>query len=98
VENRVNAGDEEAKKIQDAMCYQVSKEIGACATVLCGKVDAIFMSGGLVYNPQVISEIKMRAGFIAPIHLYPGEKEMEALSQGAIRVLSGSEPALDYPY
>jgi len=98
VENRVAAGDQEAELIQRAMCYQVAKEIGACATVLCGKVDAIFMSGGLVFNPVVVKEIKDRAGFIAPFHLYPGEKEMEALSQGAIRVLNGTESAKDYPY
>jgi butyrate kinase len=98
VENRVNAGDEYARKIQDAMCYQVAKEIGACATVLEGKVDAIFMSGGLVYNPQVKEELTKRVGFIAPIHYYPGEKEMEALSQGAVRVLKGLEPGQDYPY
>jgi len=98
VEQRIDNGDEYAKKIQDALCYQVAKEIGACATVLCGKVDGIFMSGGLVFNPQIVSEIKRRVSFIAPLHLYPGEKEMEALSQGAIRVLKGLEIAQDYPY
>lgn len=98
VENRVEAGDAKAILIQEAMCYQVAKEIGACATVLNGKVDAIFMSGGLVYNPVIVDLLKQRAGFIAPFHIYPGEKEMEALSQGAIRVLNGSEPAQDYPY
>jgi butyrate kinase len=80
------------------MCYQVAKEIGACATVLNGKVDAIFLSGGLVYNALIVDEIKARTGFIAPIHLYPGEKEMEALCQGGIRVLSGLEEAMEYPY
>lgn len=98
VEQRIDNGDEFAKKIQDAMCYQIAKEIGACATVLCGKVDAVFMSGGLVFNPQIVDEIKRRAGFIAPFHIYPGEKEMEALSQGAMRVLKGLESAQDYPY
>ena len=98
VEKRIEQGDEKAKKIQDAMCYQIAKEIGACATVLCGKVDAIFFSGGLVYNKPMMEYLKMRAGFIAPFHIYPGEKEMEALSQGAIRVLKGQEPAQDYPY
>jgi butyrate kinase len=98
VENRIEAGDKFAEKIQKAMCYQVAKEIGACATVLEGKVDAIFMSGGLVYNPVIVNEIKSRTSFIAPFHIDPGEKEMEALSQGGIRVLKGLEPAQDYPY
>jgi butyrate kinase len=98
IEKRIANGDEYARKIQDAMCYQVSKEIGACATVLEGKVDAIFLSGGLVFNPPIVDEIRRRAGFIAPLYIYPGEKEMEALSQGAIRVLKGIEAAKEYPY
>ena len=98
VEKRVEAGDEYAKLIRDAMCYQVAKEIGACAAVLNGKVDAIYLSGGLVYNQQIVDVIRKRVEFIAPLHVYPGEKEMEALSQGGVRVLSGLEKALDYPY
>ncbi|MCB5260343.1 MAG: butyrate kinase [Candidatus Cloacimonetes bacterium] len=98
VNQRIKAGDEKAKLILDAMCYQVSKEIGACAAVLAGKVDAIFLSGGLVYNDIIVHSIEARCKFIAELHLYPGEKEMEALCQGGIRVLKGIEPALDYPY
>jgi butyrate kinase len=98
VQKRITEGDEYASKIQDAMCYQVAKEIGACAAVLEGKVDAIFLSGGLVYNAPIVEAIRKRVGFIAPIHTYPGEKEMEALSQGGIRVLKGLEAAKDYPY
>lgn len=98
VNKRIQEGDEKARLILDAMCYQVSKEIGACATVLSGKVDAIFLSGGLVYNDFIVHAIKDRCDFIAPLHLYPGEKEMEALCQGGIRVLKGLEQAMDYPY
>ncbi len=98
INKRIEAGDEYAKKIQDAMCYQVAKEIGACATVLCGKVDGIYLSGGLVYNAHIVNAIKERVDFIAPLYLYPGEKEMEALCQGGIRVLCGQEPAQEYPY
>ncbi|NLK49448.1 MAG: butyrate kinase [Candidatus Cloacimonetes bacterium] len=94
--NRIKAGDAKAKLIQDAMCYQVAKEIGACAAVLNGKVDCIFMSGGLVYNEMIVETIRERVGFIAPIMLYPGEKEMEALSMGGVRVLKGLEEAMDY--
>ena len=94
--NRIKAGDAKAKLIQDAMCYQVAKESGACAAVLNGKVDCIFMSGGLVYNELLVETIRERVGFIAPIMLYPGEKEMEALSMGGVRVLKGLEEAMDY--
>lgn len=98
VNDRIKAGDDYAAKIQDAMCYQVAKEIGACATVLNGDVDAIFLSGGLVYNKVIVEAIEARTSFIAKLYLYPGEKEMEALCQGGIRVLKGIEPAKDYPY
>jgi butyrate kinase len=96
VQDRIAKGDSYAAFIQDALCYQVSKEIGACAAVLQGKVDAIFMSGGLVYNEKLVKEIEDRVGFIAKLYIYPGEKEMEALSQGAVRVLKGLEKAQDY--
>lgn len=98
VNKRIKEGDQKAKQILDAMCYQVAKEIGASAAVLNGKVDGIFLSGGLVYNEYIVEAIRTRVQFIAPLHLYPGEKEMEALSQGGIRVLQGLEEAQEYPY
>lgn len=91
IAQRVKNGDAYAEAVFSAMCYQVSKEIGACATVLEGKVDVIFLTGGLAYNAFIIDEISKRTSFIAPIEIIPGENEMEALSQGAIRVLNGSE-------
>ncbi len=94
--DRIKAGDEKAKLIHDAMCYQVAKEMGASAAVLNGKVDAIIMTGGLVYGDLLVDEIRKRTEWIAPIHLYPGEKEMEALSQGGARVLKGEEEAHQY--
>lgn len=66
--------------------------------VLNGQVDAIFCSGGLVYNDYIVEQLRNRVEFIAPLHLYPGEKEMEALSQGGIRVLNGTEQAQDYNF
>jgi butyrate kinase len=98
VNKRINEGDEKARLIMEAMCYQVSKEIGASAAVLSGKVDGIFLSGGLVYNDFIVEHIRDRCEFIAEVHLYPGEKEMEALCQGGLRVLRGLEEALEYPY
>lgn len=98
VNKRIQAGDAKAKLITDAMCYQVAKEVGACAAVLKGRVDAIFLSGGLVYNDYIVQQIRSRVEFIAPIKLFPGEREMEALCQGGLRVLNGLEEAMDYDY
>ena len=92
----IGQGDKKAKLVFDAMLYQISKEIGACATVLKGKVDAIFLTGGLVYNQYVVNALKERTSFIAKIYVIPGEKEMEALTQGGVRVLKGIEEAKVY--
>lgn len=89
-------GDKKAKLITDAFIYQVSKEIGQCSTVLCGKVDAILLTGGIAYNKWVTGEITKRVGFIAPVVVYPGEDEMLALAQGGLRVLKGEEKAKEY--
>ncbi len=96
VVKRIDAGDEKAKLIFDAMLYQIAKEIGACATVLEGNIDAIFLTGGLAYNPYVVEHISKSISFLGEIHIIPGEKEMEALSQGGIRVLKGIEEAKEY--
>jgi len=84
-------GNSEATIIRDAFSYQVSKEIGAMASVLLGEVDAVILTGGIAYSNFIISEIEKRIKFIAPIIVYPGEKEMDALAEGALRVLRGEE-------
>jgi butyrate kinase len=96
ITERIEKGDEKAKLVFDAMLYQISKEIGACATVLKGKVEHIFLTGGLAYGDYVVNAIKERTEFIAPITVIPGEKEMEALTQGGVRVLKGMEEAKTY--
>jgi butyrate kinase len=96
IEKRIAAGDEKAKLIFDAMIYQIAKEVGACATVLKGKVDVIFLTGGLAYNEYLVENLKSRISFLGKIKIIPGEKEMEALSQGGIRVLKGLEKAKEY--
>ncbi|KGG80102.1 butyrate kinase [Caloranaerobacter azorensis H53214] len=87
----VKNGDKKAKLIFDAMAYQIGKEIGAMATVLEGKVDRIILTGGLAYSDLLTDYIKRMVEFIAPVIVYPGEDEMEALNGGVLRVLSGKE-------
>jgi butyrate kinase len=82
--------------IYEAMAYQIAKEVGAGATVLKGKVDAIFYTGGLAYSKILIEWLKERTSFLAPIYIYPGEKEMIALAESAIRVLQGEVKAKEY--
>lgn len=81
--------DEKSAFYLDAMIYQVCKQIGAMSTVLCGKVDAILVTGGIAYSKSIVQKIKDRVEFIAPVVVYPGENEMESLARGAFEGLSG---------
>lgn len=88
--------DEKAALYLDGMIYQVCKSIGACATVLCGRVDAILVTGGIAYSNSIIQKIKDRCEFIAPVVVYPGENEMKSLARGALEGLRGDEPIRDF--
>ncbi|MHC1685676.1 MAG: butyrate kinase [Clostridiaceae bacterium] len=96
VEIAAEKGEEKPRLILDAMCYQVSKDIGAAAAVLDGKVDTIILTGGIAYGKPIVNYIRNKVEFIAPVTVYPGEDEMLALAQGAVRVLSGEEEAKVY--
>ncbi len=88
--------DEYGKLVQDAFYQQVAKDIGAMSTVLCGKVDQIILTGGIAYSPYTCGQLEDRAGFIAPFTVYPGEDELLALVQGALRVMNGEEEPMVY--
>jgi butyrate kinase len=96
VEDKVNKGDKDAELIYEAMAYQIAKEIGSCATVLKGDVQAISLTGGLAQSKPFTALIIERVDFIAPVHIFPGEQEMRALALGALRVLQGEEEAKIY--
>ena len=89
VMKRIKEGDNRARMMLDAMCYNVSKQIGSMAAVLSGKVDAIILTGGISYNEPVVEYIREHCGFIAPITVYPGENELESLVKNALVVLHG---------
>ncbi len=96
VEKMADDGDEKAIEIRDAFIMQVAKDIGSMACVLNGKVDAIVVTGGIAYDKAVVAGLKERAEFIAPFTVYPGEDELLALVQGALRVMNGEEEAMKY--
>lgn len=96
LERLAREGDPEAVKIQEAMGYQISKEIGAMAAVLGGEVHAILITGGMAHNPDLTSYIKERVGFIAPVFIYPGEDEMRALALNGSMLLNGRIEARVY--
>lgn len=96
VTQRANDGDAEAKMVLDAFHYQVAKDIGSMACVLEGKVDKIILTGGIAYNKLTCEALQKMCGWIADFVIYPGEDELLALAQGALRVLKGEEEACIY--
>lgn len=96
VEKMIGEGDEKARQIAEAMAYQIGKEIGSCAGVLSGKVDAILLTGGVAHNKRITDYVTEMTQWIAPLKVYPGEDEMQSLAEGALRVLNGEESAKNY--
>lgn len=92
----IESGDKNAEMVYKAMAYQVAKEIGACAAVLEGKVDAVCLTGGLAYDKLLVGWIKESVEFIGDVRIYPGEDEMIALAEGGLRVLRKEETAKEY--
>ena len=92
----IEEGDKHAELVLDAMIYNIAKTIGGAATVLCGKVDAILLTGGIAHCDYVVSRLTNRISFLAPIHVYPGEDEMEALALNALGALNGTLPVSVY--
>lgn len=88
IEQKAAAGDEKSILIETAMAYQVSKEVGAMASVLKGKVDAILLTGGIAHSKTFTAMISEHVGFIAPVKIYPGEDEMRALASNGLLVLT----------
>jgi butyrate kinase len=86
---KVDAGDPKTTRIWKAMVYQICKWIGAMATVLKGHVDGIVLTGGLMRFNDITEQIKDSCSWIAPIAVYPGEFEQEALAYNALKVLRG---------
>jgi len=96
VEHRAAKGDPAARDVLAAMAYQVAKEIGADAAVLGGEVDAVVLTGALARCKPLVGRIRRRVRFLAPVDVVPGEREMEALAEGALRVLTGKEKPRHY--
>ena len=92
IEARINEGDAHAEEVLDAMCYQTAKDIGAYATVLKGNVDAILLVGGMANSKFITEHIAERVGWIAPVVILPGEREMESLCENSLAALRGEVP------
>jgi len=88
--------DEKAKKVLFAMAYQIAKEIGALAPIVFGKIDAILITGGMAHSKPICDYLYERVNFIAPVYIYPGEDEMQALTEGVYYGVHGEIPIKEY--
>ncbi|WP_297329298.1 butyrate kinase [uncultured Bacteroides sp.] len=93
---RIEEGDTQAELVMNAMIYQIARNVGAAATVLYGKVDAILLTGGMAHSEYVVSRLQERISFLAPVFVYPGEDELEALALNALGALRGELPIQVY--
>ena len=93
VERRIAACDPAAETAFDAMAYQIANEIGAMAAVLRGRVDALLLTGGMAHSRNLVAKLSEYVSWIAPITTYAGEDELQALAEGALRVLRRQEPS-----
>lgn len=96
VETMIASGDDYADLVYRAMAYQIGKSIGEMSTVLMGDVDFVVLTGGCAYSTLLTDLVAERVRFVAPVEVFPGEDEMEALSLGALRILRGEETADEY--
>ncbi|MBO5570331.1 MAG: butyrate kinase [Clostridia bacterium] len=96
IHRRVLAGDKKACLVWQGMIYQIGKMIGEMAAVLCGKVDGILLTGGYMRFPDLINTLKEMCGWIAPISVYPGEMEQEALALAVYEALNGKREIRAY--
>ena len=96
IKRRIDEGDTDAEFYSKAMAYQIAKSIGAYSAALDGDVDAILITGGVSYNKWLMDWVVEKVKFIAPVHIFPGEDEMEALVLGVLRVMRGEEEVKEY--
>ncbi len=95
IEN-IEAGDQHAQLLIDAMIYQTAKAIAAEGAVLYGQIDAVLITGGIAHSDYITSRLRPRVEFLAPVHIYPGEDEMEAMALNALTALRGEQEVKVY--
>ena len=94
-----NLIDLEAREAEDtvvqaataAFVHQACKAIGEQTAALPGRPDAIAITGGIAKWDALVDRIERRLAWIAPIIVVAGELELEALAEGAGRVMFGLE-------
>lgn len=96
VVSMIEKGNEYAKLVLDAMIYQIGKQVGAMSINFGKNLDGIILTGAIAYSDYFISRLKNYIEFLGKVIVIPGEKEMQALANGTLRVLNNDEKPLTY--
>lgn len=92
----IDEGDNHARLLIDAMIFHTAKTIASEGAVLRGRIDAVILTGGIAHSDYITSRIAERVSYLAPVHIFPGEDEMQALALNALAVLRGEREAKEY--
>ena len=98
VERAYLAGDVKTTLVFKSMAYQIARNICSLLPAFEGRsVEQVLISGGLARSKPLI---KLIIDYLSTsglqVTVFPGEDEMGALRDGAIRVLTGEEKAKTY--
>jgi len=98
VERRIATNDKKAQLIFDAMAEQIAAEIASHVPKFRGKpIDRIILTGGMCHSEALRNRLRQDLYPLGiKLSIFPGEREMEALRDGALRVLRGMEQAKSY--
>lgn len=94
--NNIENGDEKSKVVLDTMLYQISKQIAAVSINFGNNLDGIILTGAMAKSNYITDTISSYVSFIGNVIIRPGELELEALSNGVLRVLQGEENPKKY--
>lgn len=96
VVRRIEAGDEKARVVTEGMFMQIGKQIVALSAILQGPPEAILLTGGLMHSPFIVEHIKKYISWLAPVEVFPGQDEMQALAENGLLVLRGELTPKEY--
>ena len=94
--DNADVGAYPAAVVFEALCRQIAQAICAHGATLEGRVDAVILTGGMAFSSLVIENLTKMCGWMAPIEVVPGEREMEALAEGGLRAIRGDECVKEY--
>ena len=96
VDKMIQQGDEKARFYFEAMAYQTAKSIGSICMTFTERIDAILITGAMANSKVLVDFIVERISKVGPVHLYPGDDDLEALAWNGLALLKGEMSSKEY--